>query len=196
VCSIGCSLQRFAVNIFGMDGLCPATIWSGRCDCGEDLTYTVADAAEDELFVIDKRNSRQTMRERLWIDFRLLDHYDTLVVAAGTTFRAFYDSMKTAYERTGRNFMEKADFINAYWDWNRARKLDFDHLYDCDECRRSPGLRVWVIDVTRLGIKRKIFASAVCEGCGTGEEVHGWFVQLVSPRVYSCASAAPWLIAC
>jgi hypothetical protein len=63
-------------------------------------------------------------------------------------------------------FMSKSDWVDCWWEWNRCRKLDYDALFDCPICSKLPSAeRAWILDVTRLGIKKERFTTEECRGC-------------------------------
>ena len=131
-------------------------IQEASCTCGVTSKYTLSDALADEMFTV--KNTRY--------DFRLMVRYDFEMAHCGSTFDAAYNTQRRLYELHSQRFVKKDVFIDVWWQWNRARKLDFDTIFDCPLCKSlPPDLRAWILDVTRLGIKRDRFATVPCDGC-------------------------------
>lgn len=103
--------------------------------------------------------------------------YDLQFSHSGTTFRAFCTSQQGAYQMQGQEFVSRPKFVKAWWEWNRARHIDFERAYEC--AALPPEQRVYVIDVTRLGIKKKFWSAASCSGCRTSAQapLRGWSVH-------------------
>jgi hypothetical protein len=158
-------------SLFDIAGISTISVCQARCACRATQQPTVADAVAQGIFP----------HGALWLTFNLLRMYDLEFDNQGATFDGFCKT-QTAFwgQRSldGAVTFSKSVFIDCWWDWNRARDLPYDEAFSCQKCDALPwAQRAFVLDVTRLGVKRDRFIAAQCAECWDEKQplVAGWY---------------------
>jgi hypothetical protein len=157
-------------------------VFKNKCTgCLKITAYSVGDAVRDGLF----RGSG------VWVDFALLMRFDFDIPRNQVTFDGYYKATCDMYDaKRSDKFLTKSKFLDTWYEWNRARGLNYDAAFTCDSCPANPSERCVVADVTTFGIDRLQFVSADCAGCGTEDsKICGWY----EPCTCGCVRHAMFL---
>jgi hypothetical protein len=163
--------EQSSTALLDCNGVASIQICEARCGCGKRSECTLGDAIRQKLFVYNG----------VWMTFGLLVRYDLELNRQGATMTSYWQVLSEFYSKQTLSpsfrMPNKAVFIEAWWWWNCARSLDYDAAFSCEKCAALPwDQRIFILDVTRLGVKKAQFAIEQCSECWDESRpaINGW----------------------